>query len=215
MQSNVLSIGLSAFVVLSGCAPSYAERPEPEAPPLHIEDESADAPPPPPPSAPPTDAQGAAPPNAPPTNAQSAAPPSAPPAPPPANVAASPGAPPPGAAPNEPMPPAQEAPPSSAQWAHEYASGRWVYADGYGWMWVPANTNSVDSDGVPYTYLYTPTYGWTWYVSPWGPGPYRYGGWVRRPYHPAGWHGAWVAHPRVVVRLGGGPRYSSHRRHGW
>jgi hypothetical protein len=85
-------------------------------------------------------------------------------------------------------------------------------------MWVPANAASVDdSDGVPYTYLYTPTYGWTWYVSPWGAGPYRYGVWVRHPWHPVGWHGAWVAHPRVVVRLGGGPgrHYYGHRRRGW
>ncbi len=100
-----------------------------------------------------------------------------------------------------------EAPPSSASWAYEYPTGRWVYANGYGWMWVPANAAVADNEGVPYTYLYTPTYGWTWYVSPWGPGPYHYGGWVRRPYHPAGWHGGFVAHPRVVVRLGGGPRY--------
>ena len=87
-----------------------------------------------------------------------------------------------------------------------------MYGNGYGWMWVPADTATADSDGVPYAYLYTPSYGWTWYVSPWGPGPYRYGVWVRRPWHPVGWHGAWVAHPGVVVRLGGpGPRYYHSR----
>ena len=121
---------------------------------------------------------------------------------------------PPAGAPVEPAPP--DAPPSSTQWAYEYPTGRWVYGNGYGWMWVPSNAASIDNDGVPYTYLYTPTYGWTWYVSPWGPGPYRYGVWVRHPWRPAGFHGAWVAHPRVVVRLGGpGPRdHARHRRHG-
>ena len=89
-----------------------------------------------------------------------------------------------------------------------------MYANGYGWMWVPANAATVDDEGVPYTYLYTPTYGWTWYVSPWGPGPYRYGVWVRRPWRPVGWHGAWVAGPRVTVRFGGGrgPHYYERRR---
>jgi hypothetical protein len=61
-------------------------------------------------------------------------------------------------------------------------------------------------EGVPYAYLYTPAYGWTWYVSPWGWGPYRYGFWVRHPWHPVGLHGYWVARPRVVVHLGRGRR---------
>jgi hypothetical protein len=58
-------------------------------------------------------------------------------------------------------------------------------------------------EGVPYTYLYTPVYGWTWYVSPWGLGPYHYGVWVRHPWHPVGWRYGWAARPHVVVRLGG------------
>ena len=81
-------------------------------------------------------------------------------------------------------------------------------------MWVPANAATVDSEGVPYTYLYTPSYGWTWYVSPWGPGPYHYGVWVRRPWHPVGWHGAWVAGPRVTVRFGH-PHYYVRRHRRW
>jgi hypothetical protein len=70
-------------------------------------------------------------------------------------------------------------------------------------MWVPNGAATTDMEGVPYTYLYTAGYGWTWYVSPWGWGPYHYGGWVRRPWRPYGWRGGWVAHPGVVVRLGG------------
>ena len=85
-----------------------------------------------------------------------------------------------------------------------YATGSWVYADGYGWMWVPREAGRVLVDDVPYVYLYTPMYGWTWYVSPWGPGPYYYGVWVHHPWRPVGWHGGWVARPHVVVRIGGG-----------
>jgi len=206
----------SAFLALVGCASRAELRPEPETPPqLFIEDQSADAPPPPPPAAPPPDANA---------HPDAAARPAPTPAPaPPANTGPAPTArssepppPPPnegsiGSAPDAPP----DAPPNAAHWAYEYPTGRWVYANGYGWMWVPASAATVDADGVPYAYLYTPRYGWTWYVSPWGVGVYRYGGWVRRPWHPVGWHGAWVAHPRVVVRLGGPrPRYYGHRHRG-
>jgi hypothetical protein len=71
-------------------------------------------------------------------------------------------------------------------------------------MWVPNGATTTDDEGVPYVYLYTPAYGWTWYVSPWGPGVYRYGLWVHHPWHPVGWHGYWVAHPRVVGHFRGG-----------
>jgi hypothetical protein len=64
----------------------------------------------------------------------------------------------------------------------------------------------VEMEGVPYTYLYTPAYGWTWYVSPWGWGPYHYGLWVRHPWHPVGLHGYWVARPGAAGRLGRGRR---------
>jgi hypothetical protein len=91
-----------------------------------------------------------------------------------------------------------------------------VYGNGYGWMWVPANAEVSDADGVPYAYIYTPSYGWNWYISPWGPGPYRYGVWVTHPYRPFGYRGGWVAHPRVVVRLGGGVHHGYYRhRRGW
>lgn len=100
--------------------------------------------------------------------------------------------------------PSAETPPPPA-----YSSGRWVYSDEYGWLWVPAGADTVEVEGVPYAYLYTPSYGWTWYVSPWGWGAYYYGPWVRHPWHPDGWRGHWVASPHVVVRIGPG---GHHRR---
>jgi hypothetical protein len=72
----------------------------------------------------------------------------------------------------------------------------------------------VADEGVPYSYLYTPAYGWTWYVSPWGWGPYHYGAWVVHPWHPVGWRGGWVAHPNVFVRLGGHAGYRAGGYHG-
>jgi hypothetical protein len=122
--------------------------------------------------------------SAPPTTPSSAPP--APPPPPAAN-----GATPPPTAPAEPQ-------------VYSYPSGQWVYLSGQGWVWVPAGATTSDMEGVPYTYLYTPAYGWTWYVSPWGVGPYHYGVWLRHPWHPVGLHGYWVARPRAVVRLGPG-----------
>jgi hypothetical protein len=105
-----------------------------------------------------------------------------------------------------PSPPA--APPTGpaapAQLVYSYPTGQWVYLAGRGWVWVPAGATSQELDGAPYAYLYTPAYGWTWYLSPWGWGPYHYGIWARHPWHPVGWHGYWVAHPHAAVRLGRG-----------
>ena len=102
----------------------------------------------------------------------------------------------------------------SAPLVYTYATGQWVYAAGPGWVWVPSDATTIAEEGVPYVYLYTPAYGWTWYVSPWGWGPYHYGPWIRHPWHPIGWHGYWVARPHVVVRLGGGAHFRGgyHRR---
>jgi hypothetical protein len=105
--------------------------------------------------------------------------------------------------PNEPAPPA-------SQWVYSYPTGQWVYTADNGWVWVPAAATQNVVDGVPYSYLYTPAYGWTWYVSPWGWGPYRYGAWVTHPWRPSGWRGGWVAHPHAVVRMGVGGHF--HRR---
>jgi hypothetical protein len=111
--------------------------------------------------------------------------------------------------------PAEEAPPPQSQWVYSYPNGQWVYTATDGWVWVPAGATATEVEGVPYVYMYTAPYGWTWYVSPWGWGPYHYGVWVAHPWRPVGWHGAWVAHPRVVVRLGH-PHYGHfgghHRR---
>jgi hypothetical protein len=117
-----------------------------------------------------------------------------------------PGAAPPGQPPPAPSASAQGASPPASQYFQAYSTGQWVYLSGQGWVWVPAGTAAVNTDGVPYAYLYTPAYGWTWYVSPWGWGPYFYGRWVLHPWHPLGLHGYWVARPGVAGRLGGGRR---------
>jgi hypothetical protein len=108
-------------------------------------------------------------------------------------------------------PPGQEAAPPPAGWVYTYPTGQWVYTTDYGWVWVPAGTSTTAIEGVPYSYMYTPASGWTWYVSPWGWGPYHYGLWVRHAWRPVGWHGGWVAHPRVTVRLGGGAHWRGRR----
>jgi len=117
-----------------------------------------------------------------------------------------------GSQPPAPVPPPVEAAPPAGQPAaaplvYSYPTGQWVYTAGRGWVWVPAGAVTQEMDGAPYAYLYTPAYGWTWYLSPWGWGPYHYGVWVHHPWHPVGWHGYWVAHPHVVVRLGGRGHY--------
>ena len=145
-----------------------------------------------------------------------ASPPTTPPPPPPS-------APPAGAIPGDPAqmqpsdgtaepPPASSAkespdaaPPPPDQWTVQHPTGQWVYANGYGWMWIPNEPNQVIVEETPYVYLYTPAYGWTWYVSPWGRGPYRYGVWVVHPWRPVGWRYGWVARPRVFVHVHGHP----------
>jgi hypothetical protein len=170
--------------------------------------EESRPPPPPPPVAPPPAAQ--APPTSPPPSAPpGVAAPSAPP-PPPVAVQAQPGdAPPPLLSQAGPPPPApqqagQGSPPPG--WVYSYPEGQWVYAANRGWIWVPAGAATTDVDGVPYAYLYVPAYGWTWYVSPWGWGPYHYGGWVARPWLPLGWHRGWVMRPGAGFRIGMGFR---------
>ena len=96
-------------------------------------------------------------------------------------------------------PTAPSEPPSASEWVRSYPEGQWVYHATSGWIWIPAGAAAAGIDGVPYTYLYTPRYGWTWYVSPWGWGHYHYGPWVVRH---AGWRHTWVAHPHIVIRLG-------------
>jgi hypothetical protein len=82
-------------------------------------------------------------------------------------------------------------------------------------MWVPNQAGNVVVEGVPYAYLYTPSYGWTWYVSPWGFGPYYYGVWVRHPWRPVGWRYGWVARPGVAVHIGGYYHHGYYGGHGY
>lgn len=66
--------------------------------------------------------------------------------------------------------------------------GQWVYAPGYGEVWIP----HVAADWAPYTYgrwIWEPYYGWTWVAAePWGWAPYHYGRWLYNG--AAGW--CWV-----------------------
>jgi hypothetical protein len=183
-----------AFAALAGCASGPA--PQPASP-----DYATMPAPPPPPSTPPPGVEPAPPP----TSADGT---SAPPSPP-ESLPAAPSSAPQYAPVQAYSPPvAQEVAPPASQWVYSYPTGQWVYTTSYGWVWVPAGTSTTAVEDVPYAYLYTPAYGWTWYVSPWGGGPYRYGAWVRRPWVPHGWRGAWVARPHVVVHLG----HRGHRR---
>lgn len=191
-KRTVLLVGLWAALATIACSPSPGLEPEaPEA------ESSAPAPPPPPPAALPAGAVAAD----------------------PAQMRPSEGAEAPAATSAEVR--ADASPPPQDQWTAVHPSGQWVYANGYGWMWIPNESHQVIVEETPYVYLYTPAYGWTWYVSPWGPGPYRYGVWVVHPWRPVGWRYGWVARPRVVVHLHDhghahpmrGPRRGRGRRH--
>jgi hypothetical protein len=78
--------------------------------------------------------------------------------------------------------------------------GQWVHTIEFGWIWVPPDASTVLYDGAPYAYLYTPANGWNWYVSPWGPGRYHSGNWVRHAWRPRAAR-PFVAPPAVGVRL--------------
>jgi hypothetical protein len=188
MSTSLNRRGLLLAGLLAGCGAADADYEPPALPPPPPPIPSVEPAPMPEPYSPSSQAEPA------PTSSPSQAapsPPALPPPPPDNSVAASP-----------PPPPAGDNPTTYVQ---TYPSGQWVYLADRGWIWVPSGTATVESDGVPYVYLYTPAAGWTWYVSPWGRGPYRYGPWIRHPWHPVGWHGYWVAYPHVVVRLG--PRH--------
>lgn len=120
--------------------------------------------------------------------------------------------------------PAIVAPPPAAP-APPQPQGQWVATAQYGYVWVPLGASVVDLSGVPSVYLYTPSYGWAWYASPWGWGPFAYGSWVQGPW-PYGFrvwhHGArsWGVHfgprvPRVYVtpRHYYRPHHFHHHRH--
>jgi hypothetical protein len=99
-----------------------------------------------------------------------------------------------------PVPP----PPPSAQ-TPDAPQGQWVYQADYGWIWVPAAATTYAIGTDPYAYLFTPVYGWTWYLSPWGAGAYRPGPWL---YSHVGlgarvWVGGRLVAPAHGVRYGG------------
>jgi hypothetical protein len=173
MNNSLQRLALAATLLVAGCAVGE----EYEAPQL--------PPPPPPPPAPTVES---APSPEPYTQASPAAP-SGSSTPPPAS--------PPVATPSPPPPAGQQ-----PQLVYAYPGGQWVYLAGQGWVWIPSGAAAQDLDGVPYVFLYTPAYGWTWYVSPWGGGLYHYGAWIHHPWHPVGMHGYWVARPGVVRRFG-------------
>jgi hypothetical protein len=110
------------------------------------------------------------------------APPQAPPPPPDQGAQAAPSTPPP--------------PPEAVD---TQAQGQWVDTDRYGWIWVPAGSEATAVDAQPYVYLYAPSYGWTWFVSPWGFGPYRAGPWIHAGVNAGPW-------PRAPYRYYTGPR---------
>ena len=103
-------------------------------------------------------------------------------------------------------PPPQAMPPQVAV----QSGGEWQYMDGEGWVWVPTGTAAYNVESQPYVYLYTPSYGWTWYVSPWGWGPYYRGGWVHSPY----WgRGAWGHYAGGHPVFGGAHYGGGHSGH--
>ncbi|HXX70175.1 MAG TPA: hypothetical protein VEK07_23550 [Polyangiaceae bacterium] len=93
--------------------------------------------------------------------------------------------------------------PSVAGPSAQSAQGQWVYTDQYGWVWVPAGTDTSAVGDEPYAYLYAPAYGWTWLVSPWGWGPFTYGYWP-----------LWGSYRYIPRHYGYGP-YGYGRGLGW
>jgi hypothetical protein len=122
--------------------------------------------------------------------------------------------------------------------------GQWINTAAYGWIWVPAGASTYDVGGLPSVYLYTPVYGWAWYASPWGWGPFAQGPWISSPWsygfrvwrqQGRGW--GWHVGPSVSIQVGprpgwgyaphnyyygqgGGYGYGQgggygHRHHGW
>lgn len=90
--------------------------------------------------------------------------------------------------------------------------GQWVQLGDGSVIFVPQNAPQYYVGNVPYVYMYRRGYGWNWYASPWGGGPFVYnGGWRARPW-PYG-HQTW--HPRYDHGrpYGGHYRYYGGERH--
>ena len=90
--------------------------------------------------------------------------------------------------------------------------GQWVQLNDGSWIFVPQNERTYVIGGVPYIYMYTRNYGWNWYASPWGRGPFVYNGRWRAhpwPYGVRTWHPHYEGgHP-----YGGQFRYHGHGHH--
>jgi len=72
-------------------------------------------------------------------------------------------------------------------------TGEWIYTAQCGYLWVPSNATTYVMDGAPAAFMYTEEFGWTWYGSPWGEGPFKLGAWVARPWS-SGFR-AWASGP--------------------
>ncbi len=85
--------------------------------------------------------------------------------------------------------------------------GQWVQLNNGSWIFVPRSATTYNVGGVPYVYLYTRPYGWNWYASPWGAGPYAYrGAWRANPWP----YGVRTWHPHYD---GGHRPYGGHVRY--
>jgi len=131
--------------------------------------------------------------------------------------------------------PAAQAPqyPPAPQVTEQMAvQGEWVYTDQYGWTWVPYGSSALTVGVQPYVYLFAPSFGWRWFVSPWGVGPFHYGGWGWGPrwgprYAPprglAGFHyapgpgarGVYAPHSYAGAVHGGPPIHAGGAAHGF
>ncbi len=80
-----------------------------------------------------------------------------------------------------------------------------------GGFWVPAGSVASEvaseTDTEPYVYLYAPSFGWSWFISPWGGGPFFVGPWVHAPRHYSGSYRHYGGYPyyRGPRTVGPGP----------
>jgi hypothetical protein len=76
----------------------------------------------------------------------------------------------PPAPPEQPLPPGQAQSQTQPRAGTEAAAGDGQWSD-YGWIWMPYGSQytyeGAASDASPYSYVYYPSYGWTWLAAPW------------------------------------------------
>jgi hypothetical protein len=112
------------------------------------------------------------------------------------------------------QPPAPPPPPSAQ--TPDVPQGQWANQADYGWIWIPAAATTYAIGADPYVYLFTPVYGWTWYLSPWGAGPYSPGPWLysHLGFGPRVWVGGRLIAPTHGVRHGGALHVRAGASHG-